>query len=98
VAPATIYDALIRLGALEVAPLVGYLAESLDQLRWIVVGVILILLMIYRPEGLFGDREETAAAATLSRRGAPAASGTTGREGAEAGAEGQPEDGGEQGE
>ncbi|MFT4949102.1 MAG: branched-chain amino acid transport system permease protein [Natronomonas sp.] len=92
-APATIYDALIQLGALEVAPLVGYLAESLDQLRWIVVGVILILLMIYRPEGLFGDREETAAAATLSRRGA----GATGRERVDTGAEGQP-DGGEQDE
>ena len=74
-APATIYDAIVQLGALDVAPLLGYLAESLDQLRWVVVGVILVLLMLNRPEGLFGDREETAAATSLSRRGSTPAPG-----------------------
>jgi branched-chain amino acid transport system permease protein len=74
-APATIYDAVVQLGALDVAPLLGYLAESLDQLRWVVVGVVLVLLMLYRPDGLFGDREETAAATSLSRRDAASAAG-----------------------
>ncbi len=67
-APATVYEAVIELGSGDVVPLIGYLTENLAQLRWVFVGVVLIVLMIYRPSGIFGDRKEIAAATNLSRR------------------------------
>ncbi len=65
--PETIYEAILTTGS-EPLALIGYLIGSLDVLRWIVIGVILILLMVYRPQGLFGDRKEIAAAVDLSKR------------------------------
>jgi len=67
-APPTIYDAVVELVALDPLPLVGYVIDSLDELRWVLIGSVLIALMIYRPNGLFGDRKEIAAATDLSRR------------------------------
>jgi len=67
-APPTIYDAVVDLLAFDPLPLAGYLIDSLDELRWVLIGVVLIALMIYRPNGLFGDRKEIAAATDLSRR------------------------------
>lgn len=67
-APATIYGAILELGSADIIPLLSYFAESLNELRWIVLGLVLILLMIYRPEGIFGDRKEIAAATDLSQR------------------------------
>lgn len=66
--PATIYDALVELVAADPMPLIGYIIGSLDELRWILVGIVLIALMIYRPDGLMGDRKEIAAATDLSKR------------------------------
>ncbi|WP_418282770.1 branched-chain amino acid ABC transporter permease [Halorubrum sp. DTA98] len=66
--PQTIYDAFVELAALDPMPLVGYFVGSLDEIRWIMIGVVLVLVMIYRPEGLLGDRKEIAAATDLSRR------------------------------
>ncbi|MFO7833301.1 MAG: branched-chain amino acid ABC transporter permease [Halohasta sp.] len=67
-APPTIYDAGVELLALDPLPLVGYVIDSLDELRWVLIGTVLIALMIYRPNGLFGDRKEIAAATDLSRQ------------------------------
>ncbi|AUX08884.1 branched-chain amino acid transport system permease protein [Halalkaliarchaeum desulfuricum] len=67
--PPTIYDAFVELAALDPMPLVGYVVGSLDEIRWVLIGVVLVLLMIYRPEGLMGDRKEIAAATDLSRPG-----------------------------
>ncbi len=66
--PPTIYDAFVELGSGDLTPLVGYLVGSLDELRFVLVGVVLILLMLWRPEGLLGHRKEIAAATDLSRR------------------------------
>ncbi len=66
--PQTIYDAVVELAALDPMPLVGYLVGALDEIRWIMIGTVLVVLMIYRPEGLLGDRKEIAAATDLSRR------------------------------
>ena len=66
--PPTIYDAFVELAALDPMPLVGYFVGSLDEIRWVIIGVVLVLLMIYRPEGLLGARKEIAAATDLSRR------------------------------
>ncbi|MDR5672441.1 branched-chain amino acid ABC transporter permease [Halalkaliarchaeum sp. AArc-GB] len=65
--PPTIYDAFVELAALDPMPLVGYFVGSLDEIRWVLIGVVLVGLMIYRPEGLLGDRKEIAAATDLSR-------------------------------
>lgn len=67
-APATIAGAGAELLNFNIVPLVSYLLDSLEELRWIVVGVVLIMLMIYRPSGLFGDRKEVAAGVDLSIR------------------------------
>ncbi|WP_049925625.1 branched-chain amino acid ABC transporter permease [Halopiger goleimassiliensis] len=68
-APPTIVDALAELASLDPLPLIGYAVDSLEEIRWIMIGVALILLMIYRPQGLLGDRKEIAAATDLTRRG-----------------------------
>lgn len=67
--PPTIYDAGLELFAADPMPLVAYFVGSLDELRWVLIGVVLVALMIYRPNGLFGDRKEIAAATDLSHRG-----------------------------
>jgi branched-chain amino acid transport system permease protein len=44
----------------------GYISESLlntsqvGQVRFMLVGLALMLLMIFRPQGIFGDRRELA--------------------------------------
>ena len=65
--PPTIYDAFVELAALDPMPMVGYFVGSLDEIRWVLIGVVLVGLMIYRPKGLLGDRKEIAAATDLSR-------------------------------
>ncbi|MCU4740290.1 branched-chain amino acid ABC transporter permease [Natronoglomus mannanivorans] len=67
-APTTIYDALTPLASLDPLPLLGYLVGNLDEIRFMIVGIVLILLMLWRPAGLLGHRRETAAATDLSRR------------------------------
>ncbi|AXR76218.1 branched-chain amino acid ABC transporter permease [Natrarchaeobaculum sulfurireducens] len=69
--PPTIYDAFVELASGDLTPLVGYLVGSLDELRFVLVGVVLILLMLWRPEGLLGHRKEIAAATDLSKRPSP---------------------------
>ena len=44
----------------------GYISTSImdstqiDQIRFWIVGILLALLMVYRPQGIFGSREEMA--------------------------------------
>ncbi len=78
--PQTIYDAFVELAAGDPLPLLGYIIGSLDEIRFILVGVVLILLMLWRPDGLLGHRKEVAAATDLSRPRAAAADGGTSRE------------------
>lgn len=66
--PPTIYDALAELAVLDPLPLFGYLIDSLDELRWVAIGIVLVLLMIRRPEGILGGRKDIAAATDLSVR------------------------------
>ncbi|RQG93772.1 branched-chain amino acid ABC transporter permease [Natrarchaeobius chitinivorans] len=67
-APQTIYDAGVELAAGDPLPLLGYVIGTLDELRFVLVGVVLIVLMIWKPDGLLGHRKELAAATDLSRR------------------------------
>ena len=64
-APPTIYDAVV---AADPLALLGYAVGNLDQIRFMLVGVVLILLMLWRPDGVLGHRKEIAAATDLSRR------------------------------
>ncbi|THE63044.1 branched-chain amino acid ABC transporter permease [Salinadaptatus halalkaliphilus] len=86
-APPTIYDAFVALGGGDPLALVGYMIGTLDEIRFILVGVVLILLMIWRPDGLLGHRKEIAAATDLSRRPTATDGGQTGEEAATTGGE-----------
>ena len=67
-APSTIAGATAELLSLNVVPFISYFLDSLEEIRWIVVGVVLVGLMLYRPSGLFGDRKEIAAGTNLFER------------------------------
>jgi len=57
----------------ELMPLAGFLLNNIDTLRFIAMGVLLILLVQRRPEGLLGARKETAAAVSLDEDTRPGA-------------------------
>ncbi|MEY7847580.1 branched-chain amino acid ABC transporter permease [Natrarchaeobius sp. A-rgal3] len=66
--PQTIYDAVLELATGDPIPMLGYVIGTLDELRFVLVGVVLIVLMIWKPDGLLGHRKELAAATDISRR------------------------------
>jgi branched-chain amino acid transport system permease protein len=80
-APGNFVDAVAPLASLEVLPLFGFVLANLEQVRFVLIGVLLVWLMQNRPEGLLGHRVEPAASVDLMRRdteprqGAPAADG-----------------------
>ncbi|GAA0218543.1 branched-chain amino acid ABC transporter permease [Halobaculum roseum] len=51
----------------EVLPFLAFMLGNVSALRFILVGVILVVLMQRRPEGLLGHRKEEAAAIPLTR-------------------------------
>jgi len=57
------------LGAGDPVPFLLYTVDSVRQLQLVVMGVVLVVLMHRRPEGLLGHRSETAATVPLTRRG-----------------------------
>ncbi|QDX41481.1 branched-chain amino acid ABC transporter permease [Salarchaeum sp. JOR-1] len=52
----------------------AFLLANIDTLRFIFMGVLLVLLVQYKPDGLLGDRTETAAAVPISEDSRPAGS------------------------
>jgi branched-chain amino acid transport system permease protein len=66
-APATIAGALGPMASLEFFPFVRYVFGNILELQFVLMGVVLILLMQRRPDGLLGHREEVAAAISLDR-------------------------------
>jgi ABC-type branched-subunit amino acid transport system permease subunit len=69
-APQTFAAAVGELFAANPMPMVAYGVDNISALRFVLLGVLLILLMQYRPEGLLGHRKEEAAAVDLSARSA----------------------------
>ena len=69
--PTTVYEAAIALGDLDPMPLLGYAVGELPNLRFILFGVILIALMIYRPDGMLGYRNEPASPIDLTKERPP---------------------------
>ncbi|MFC6724127.1 branched-chain amino acid ABC transporter permease [Halobium palmae] len=66
-APQNFAQALGALFDLEVLAFLSYAVDNIAPLRLVLVGVVLILLMQNRPEGLMGHRKETAASIGLTR-------------------------------
>ena len=63
--PPTFADAVL---SLDPAQFLAYATDNVAPLQFVLLGLVLILLMHRRPEGLLGDRIETAAAVDLSGR------------------------------
>ena len=82
----TIYEGVTAFASGEVMPFVGYAIGNIELLQRMFVGVVLIVLMLRRPDGILGHRKEIAAATDLSRptegrgSGSAAASGGGGDE------------------
>ncbi|EMA53337.1 MULTISPECIES: branched-chain amino acid ABC transporter permease [Halococcus] len=67
-APNTFTAAVAALGSFDITPLIAYALDNISVLRFVLLGVVLVVLMQRRPEGLLGHRKEPAAAVDLSRR------------------------------
>ena len=66
--PSTFPGAVAPFAEGEVLPFLAFLLGNVSALRFILVGVILVMLMQTRPEGLLGHRKEEAAAVPLAGR------------------------------
>ena len=64
--PANLVQALAPIVEGELMPLAGFLLNNIDTLRFIGMGVLLVVLVQRRPEGLLGARKETASAVSLA--------------------------------
>ncbi|GCE75933.1 branched-chain amino acid ABC transporter permease [Cellulomonas biazotea] len=52
--------ALVKLTMRETIPTTVLRSEQIEQFGWIIVGVALMLLIIFRPQGILGDKKELA--------------------------------------
>ncbi|MEY7847988.1 branched-chain amino acid ABC transporter permease [Natrarchaeobius sp. A-rgal3] len=69
--PPTVYDSAVALGNLDPVPLLGYAVSELPNLRFVLFGAVLIVLMIYRPDGILGHRNEPASPIDLAKEHPP---------------------------
>lgn len=79
----TLYDGVIALGDLDPMPLLGYMVGELPNLRFVLFGVVLIVLMIYRPDGMLGHRNEPASPIDLTKERPPGERGSSPGQGGE---------------
>ena len=87
-APNTFSGAIAPIfSAFDFGPLLAYGLGDIANLRFVLVGVVLVYLMQNRPDGLLGHRKEPAAAVDLSRRDTAQAGGTGVTDGGEPSAE-----------
>ncbi|WP_299234872.1 branched-chain amino acid ABC transporter permease [Natronomonas sp.] len=64
----TFAQAVGPLAAADPVPLLAYTVDNIGQLRFVIMGLVLIYLMHNRPEGILGHRKETASTIPLGRR------------------------------
>ena len=83
--PGTFYGALEGLASLDVRPLIAYTESNLAPLQFVLLGVVLVVIVQKRPNGVLGHRTEIAAAVDLSERSGPG-------DGTAAGTVGQPDE------
>ncbi|AFZ72120.1 branched-chain amino acid ABC transporter permease [Natronobacterium gregoryi] len=69
--PPTVYDGAVALADLDPGPLLGYAVAELPNLRFVFFGAVLIALMIFRPDGILGHRNEPASPIDLRRERPP---------------------------
>ena len=83
-APRNAADAIGPMLSGDISPFMVYVTETrIAALQFVILGVVLILLMQRRPEGLLGHRIEEAAAVDLSERPPGSSSGTATADGGE---------------
>ncbi|WP_415381860.1 branched-chain amino acid ABC transporter permease [Halosimplex sp. TS25] len=68
-APGTFGGAVAPIASLNLSPFLAYTLQNISTLRFVLVGVVLIVLMHRRPTGLLGHRKEVASSIDLSKRG-----------------------------
>jgi branched-chain amino acid transport system permease protein len=51
----------------DVMPLLVYVVDNLNQLQLVFMGIVLVLIMQYRPQGILGHRKEPASPIRLTR-------------------------------
>ena len=66
--PSSFAGAVGPLFALEVGPFLAYTMNNVEDLRFVLLGLVLVYLMQNRPEGLLGHRKEVAASVPLADR------------------------------
>ena len=64
----TFAQAVGPLAAADPVPLLAYTVDNIGQLRFVIMGLVLIYLMHNRPKGILGHRKETASTIPLGRR------------------------------
>jgi len=94
-APDTVAGGLSGFLSLDPVPFIAFLFDNMGSLRIILLGVVLIVLMKRRPQGLLGHRTETAAAVPLVPVETATPSSVAGSDGAEATDGGRVDGGGE---
>jgi ABC-type branched-subunit amino acid transport system permease subunit len=67
-APGTFNGAVEPMADLSIQPFLAYTVDNLAPLQFVLLGVVLIVLIQKRPEGMLGHRTETAAAINLQKR------------------------------
>jgi ABC-type branched-subunit amino acid transport system permease subunit len=67
VTPNTFIDAVIALTNLDATAFLAYIFANTSSLRFVAIGIVLVLLMQHRSDGILGHRIETAASVDLSR-------------------------------
>jgi ABC-type branched-subunit amino acid transport system permease subunit len=66
--PNTFIEAVVALTNLDTTAVLAYIFANTSSLRFVAIGIILVLLMQHRSEGLLGHRIETASSVNLSRQ------------------------------
>lgn len=66
-APTSIVEAVGSIGEGDLMPLLAYVFGELAALQFVLLGVVLILIIKRRPEGLMGHRKEPASTLDISR-------------------------------
>ena len=77
-APATFAGAVGQLSSADPVPLLAYALNNISTLRFVLLGVVLVVLVQRRPTGLLGHRTEEAASVDLGVRPGAAGEGDAG--------------------
>jgi branched-chain amino acid transport system permease protein len=66
--PAHFAEAISALAGGDVAPFLAYVSDGIGALQFVLLGVVLIILMYRKPEGILGHRIEEASTVDLNER------------------------------